>query len=158
MIKRALILYYSWSGTTAKMAQALQTISHAPTVELTVEPDTFSTDMYQTSDIAKQQLATNHLPLLTNQLPDLNDYDLLLIGGPVWSGEPATPVQQLLKQLPDNYTGTIAPFYTSAGGDQQYQTNFQKLTTAHVVNGLGLSSSNFSNETELIKNWWQQLN
>jgi hypothetical protein len=92
------------------MAQVLQEVSQATAIELTVKSGTFSTDMYQTSDIAKQQLATGNLPGLTNQLPDLNDYDLLLIGGPVWSGEPATPVQQLLKQVPANYAGTIAPF------------------------------------------------
>lgn len=153
MAKKTLILYYSWSGTTAKMAQVLQEVSQATAIELTVKSGTFSTDMYQTSDIAKQQLATGNLPGLTNQLPDLNDYDLLLIGGPVWSGEPATPVQQLLKQVPANYAGTIAPFYTSAGGDEQYQANFQKLTSAQVVNGLGLNTNNFSNETKTIKNW-----
>jgi hypothetical protein len=49
-------------------------------------------------------------------------------------------------------------FYTSAGGDEQYQANFQKLTSAQVVNGLGLNTNNFSNETKTIKNWWQQLN
>ena len=93
MTKR-LIVTYSWSGNTAKMATALQQVTGADQVMLTVAADTFSTDMYATSDIANQQLASGKLPALTNSLPDLRQYGTIVVGGPVWSAEVATPVRR----------------------------------------------------------------
>lgn len=70
--------------------------------------------MYATSDRAKNQLATGELPPLANPIPELDQYDLILVGSPVWSGQPAVPVKQFLNQL-TNFAGHLAPFYTDAG-------------------------------------------
>lgn len=101
MATKILLVTYSWSGTTAKMATALQKVTGATQVELTVAADTFPTDMYATASIAKQQLATGQLPHLTNSVPDLTAIKLILVGGPVWSGQVATPVRVFLTQLAD---------------------------------------------------------
>lgn len=70
--------------------------------------------MYATSDRAKNQLATGELPPLANPIPELDQYNLILVGSPVWSGQPAVPVKQFLNQL-TNFAGHLAPFYTDAG-------------------------------------------
>jgi hypothetical protein len=57
-----------------------------------VQPSTFAKDMYATSDTAQQQLQSGNLPALVQPLPDCNNYDVILVGGPVWSGKPATPI------------------------------------------------------------------
>lgn len=156
MTTKTLILYYSWSGTTNKLAKLLQQNTNADMIELKVPEDTFSDDMYQTSDIAKAQLANNELPKLTNQLPNLNDYDLLLVGGPVWSGNVSTPVRSFLGQL-GNYQGKLAPFYTDAGSAGVYEDDFQKLTQGHsVLSGLGLTSGELNQQS--VTAWISKLN
>ncbi|MFC6182097.1 flavodoxin family protein [Lactiplantibacillus daowaiensis] len=129
---KTLILYYSWSQTTAQLATLIAQTSTADVVELTVDAATFSTDMYATAAIAKQQLMAKRLPTLTNALPNFNDYQLLLIGGPVWSGTVATPVQSLLSQLA-GFKGQIKPFLTDVGNAGQYVAEFERLTPAQVV-------------------------
>jgi len=71
MPTKVLIVAYSWSGNTAKMAAALQRVTGATQVKLTVPAGTFPQDMYATSDVANQQLVSGDLPELTSKLPDL---------------------------------------------------------------------------------------
>ncbi|GEO68328.1 flavodoxin [Levilactobacillus acidifarinae] len=126
MAAKTLIIYYSWSGTTKRAAQALANQVDADVVELTVAPQTFSSDMFATSDVAKTQLRTGDLPTLTSALPDFDQYTTILVGGPVWSSMVATPVRSLLTKLA-MYTGTVAPFYTDAGTAGDYEQDFAGL-------------------------------
>ncbi|WP_318766158.1 flavodoxin [Lactiplantibacillus carotarum] len=136
MAKPTLIIYYSWSGTTKRAAQDLAKRINADVVELTVAANTFPSDMFATSDVAKQQLNDHTLPALTNALPDFNRYTTILIGGPVWSAMVATPVRSLLAKL-NGYSGVVAPFYTDAGTAGDYEHDFaSQVTTAAVKNGL----------------------
>jgi hypothetical protein len=61
-LKKILIAYYSWSGHTKALASQLQAATHADIYEIQVPADTFSTDMYETSDQAKAQLEAGQLP------------------------------------------------------------------------------------------------
>lgn len=143
-MQNALIVYYSWSQTTAKMA-AMLSQGTVPVHELTVATDTFSADMYATADAAKQQVATGNLPQLTNSPIDLTQIDRLLVGGPVWGGTVSTPVRAFLQQL-DGFHGTLAPFYTDAGSAGQYQADFEQLAGDHpVLPGIEMTQGDLSN-------------
>jgi len=157
MPTKALILAYSWSGNTARMAAALQQVTGATQVELTVPAGTFPQDMYATSDVANQQLASGDLPALTSPLPDVGQFDVILVGGPVWSGKVATPVRSLLRQLA-TYTGTLAPFYTDAGTPGDYEADFASLAPqANVVAGLGLTAGDLATADQPLTTWWDSF-
>ncbi|NRO50700.1 hypothetical protein IMAU70168_01046 [Lactobacillus helveticus] len=47
---------------------------------------------------------------------------MILIGSPVWSGYPATPIKTLLDQM-QGYNGEVASFYTSAGANRKAYVN-----------------------------------
>ena len=155
-MKKILIAYYSWSGHTKALASQLQTATHADTYEIQVPAGTFSTDMYETSDIAKTQLEAGQLPPLTQPLPDLTAYDVLLIGGPVWSGALSTPVASFMAQLPDDHT-ILAPFYTDAGDAGHYETDFKQAAGSHPV-ASGLASAHPRVTPAQLQAWLQQFN
>lgn len=158
---KTMILYYSWSGTTAQAANLIQKATDGDMTELKVVAGTFPDDMYKTSDIATQQRTSGNLPELINKIPDLNEYDLVLVGGPVWSGLVSTPIQVLLKELSE-FKGTVIPFYTSAGSDQNYETDFKQLgKELKVKKGLRMASFDLNNEQETIfklKDWFNGSN
>lgn len=156
---KQLIAYYSWSGNTAALAKHLQQLTPADLVELTVPEGTFSTDMYATSDIAKKQLKAGHLPALTGTLPDLTQYDEILVGGPVWSGAPSTPVLAFLQQVNDSESQPrLAPFYTHAGVAGEYEVAFKQAAgSLTVLPGLSIAGTGAGADAE-IQNWLQQLN
>ncbi|AVK64262.1 flavodoxin [Lactobacillus sp. CBA3606] len=157
MAKKVLIVDYSWSQTTAAMAAQLQQLTAATRIELTVAPGTFPSDMFATADVANQQLASGHLPELTNSWPELTQYAIILVGGPVWSAKVATPVRTFLKQL-TTYSGTVAPFYTDAGTPGNYEADFASLLpTTTVVPGIGLTAGALQSATQPLTTWWQTL-
>lgn len=133
-MKKVLIAYYSWSGRTQKIARELQTnLIDSDLYQITVAHDVFAQDMFKTSDIAKQQLANHQLPPLTSPSCHFNQYDLILLGSPVWSGKPATPVYSFFKQLA-GFQGKVAGFYTDAGNAGDYVSAFTALgKTAKVA-------------------------
>ncbi|WP_225047673.1 flavodoxin [Lacticaseibacillus kribbianus] len=156
-MSKTLIVYYSWSGHTAALANKIRQLTQADTYEIQVPADTFSTDMYETSDIAKAQLATGELPPLSRPLPELARYDLILVGGPVWSGAPATPVLSFLATA-DTGPAVLAPFYTHAGTAGDYEAAFRQAAGARpLATGLGLSGSSISDSAPQIQQWLDQL-
>ncbi|VDG20449.1 flavodoxin family protein [Lactiplantibacillus mudanjiangensis] len=148
--QKVAVIYYSWSGTTERAAQAIGQQLDVDLIKLTVAPTTFSTDMYATSAIAQQQLNANQLPALTTELPDLNQYDLILVGGPVWGGTVSTPVRSFLTQLSD-FKGIVAPFYTDAGTPGQYEADFKQLLPTVMTVRPGVSLTQPTSNT--MKPW-----
>lgn len=126
MAGKVLIATFSWSGRTQRVADQLaQLIDGADQYEIKVPDNTYSQDMFATADIAKKQVADGNFPELVNALPDLDQYDLILVGGPVWSGEPAAPLHTFLAKLTD-FTGKVAAFYTDAGTPGNYEQEFKQ--------------------------------
>lgn len=82
MEKKILIATYSWSGYTKRLAnQIAKLLPGADQYQIAVPAGTYDlTDMYATSDRAKNQLATGELPPLANPIPELDQYDLILVG------------------------------------------------------------------------------
>lgn len=158
-MSKTLIVYYSWSGHTAEFAKQLQRLlPTADCVELKVPADTFSDDMYAVSDTAKQQMQTGHLPALTQTLPALTAYDLILVGGPVWSGSPATPVLSFLATVKTGQT-LLAPFYTAASDPGNYEQAFQQAAKPRpTATGLGLASHQVKTAQGQMQQWLKQLN
>ncbi len=157
MVSTALIVDYSWSGTTAQMAVDLQQVTGADKVDLTVTQGTFPSDMFATADVASQQLSSGDLPELTNVRPDLNHYQTLLVGGPVWNGKVATPVRRFLQQLGD-FRGVVAPFYTDSGNPGGYEDDFEQLITRGTfVMGLGMTAGDLPRDQQALRGWWRNF-
>ncbi len=145
---KILVVYYSLSGTTEGIAKRLQEKTGGDLYKIeTVK--TYSDNMQAVSDEAKQERESGNLPELSGDLPDVSSYDLILIGGPVWSSTLASPLMSFLKEV--DLTGkTVAPFWTDAGNPGDYAADFESLAVgAQLRNGLGLSSVSSYEETAL---------
>lgn len=124
---KTLIIYYSWSGNTKRVAEKIRDeVKNSDLVEIKVSAGTFSTDMYETNDIFKEQIETNQLPQINLPKVDFEQYDLILIGSPVWSGMPASPIKSFLNELQRvNYSGKVSSFFTDAGQEGNYAQTFK---------------------------------
>lgn len=123
---KVLIATYSLSGRTAGVAKQLsQLIDGSDSYTISVAPGTFPQDMWQADAIATRQIKNNDYPALMTAVPDVSQYDLILVGSPVWRGAPATPVHTFLEQIQD-FTGKVASFYTDAGAPGDYEKTFKK--------------------------------
>lgn len=147
---KVLIATYSQSGRTQAVADQLASlISSADQYQITVEDGIFSNDMYETDAIATKQIQTGDFPELTKAMPNAKDYDLILVGSPVWRGAPATPVHTFLGNL-NGYQGKVATFYTDAGSAGDYEKNFKDWASGLNVIGAHEGSQN-------LRQWVEQL-
>lgn len=112
---KSLIVYYSHSGTTHRLAELIARETGGDLLELVPEtayPQDYNTVVAQ----AKRELQSGHRPALKTTLPDLSAYDMVFVGPPNWWSSPAPPVLTFLEQA-DAKGATVAPFCTHGGGD-----------------------------------------
>ena len=154
---KILIVYYSYSGTTERVAEHLRDLTDGTLYEL-AEPYTGSSN--DVSDRVFAERDDGKMPELTGTLPDVSEYDLILIGTPVWNDSMANPVLGYLQQTDFNGK-VVAPFWTyitnqgSTGKD--FTANIQNGTAA---DGLDLRSANGMDDEKLdetLRNWLNSL-
>lgn len=115
---KTLVVYYSASGSTAKVAEYIKNAANADIFEL--EP----TDKYSDADLnwtdSSSRVNAEHedeskrdIKLKSTTVPNWEDYDAVLIGYPIWWGIAAWPVNNFVKD--NDFSGkTVIPFCTSA--------------------------------------------
>ena len=122
---KTLIIYYSYSGKTKKIAEELAA----------KEPD----DILEVKDIKrpgkfKAYTAGCFAALRGKAWPirpldvDLSDYDRLILFAPVWAGNPAPAMGAVLKQLPEGKSITVK--MVSASGKSECKDKLEALIKA----------------------------
>lgn len=125
--EKILVAYYSRNGVTANVAEHIAAVVHGDTYRMTIDDD-LPTFIPDAKPVALAKREANDICQLTNKVPDVSKYDLILVGGPVWNDGVANPVIRFLRDIAD-YQGKIAPFYTSIGAfcPCEYETDFKRL-------------------------------
>lgn len=111
---KSLIVYYSHSGNTRRLAQLIAKETGGDLLELVPQiayPKDYGTVVAQ----AKRELQSGFRPALKNALPNLSAYDRIFVGTPNWWSSPAPPVLTFLEQA-GCHGVSIAPFCTHGGG------------------------------------------
>lgn len=118
-MSKVLVAYFSASGTTAKVAEKLaeaigaDIFSIEPTVPYT-KADLDWTDKQSRSSI--EMSAPSSRPAIKEVRDNMNDYDTLFVGFPIWWYVAPTIINTFLETY-DLSGKTIIPFATSGGSD-----------------------------------------
>ncbi len=114
---KILIAYYSWSGNTKEVAEAIQektggTLFRIETVNAYPEEYRAATEQ------AKKEINDGFHPELKNKVENIAQYDTIFIGSPNWWGTIAPAVSSFLSSY--NFAGKkVIPFITHGGGGVQ---------------------------------------
>ncbi|MDK2785655.1 MAG: hypothetical protein PWQ80_334 [Thermotoga sp.] len=114
---KSLIVYYTWSGNTRKIAKLIQEITGGDIVELVPETP-YPSSYRETVEQAKREIRAGYKPPLKTKIESLEGYDLIFLGTPNWWGTVAPPVATFLSQY-DLSGKKIAPFISHGGGGKQ---------------------------------------
>lgn len=118
-MSKVLVAYFSASGTTAKVAEKLaeaigaDIFSIEPTVPYT-KADLDWTDKQSRSSIEMNDPSSR--PAIKEVRDNMNDYDTLFVGFPIWWYVAPTIINTFLETY-DLSGKTIIPFATSGGSD-----------------------------------------
>ena len=117
---KVLIIYYSYTGNTEKVALLLQAKTNADIYKLApVEP-------YDAENLrveVKLQREQGLMPALQAPAPDIAGYDLIIVGNPAWGGDVPPPMVTLLNQL-SLEDARLAYFCTSGLRPREYMEKF----------------------------------
>lgn len=152
---RVLVVYYSFTGNTAKVAQALATHLNADVYQIkTVEQ--YEENPRPQVKIQREQ---NQWPAIEGSLPDSGTYDTLVIGMPIWGGDAPPPVVSFLQQT-DLSRLRIMYFCTDAGRPREFMENFKSyVKTGEIVSGMNFTDL-YQDNAQLnakINNWLAEI-
>ncbi len=119
---RTLIVYYSRTGTTATVARALANRLDADIREISC--DRYAGGIFRYL-LAGYDSVRGNLPEIEMAQFAAEQYDIVLVGTPIWTSHPALPVRSFLHRKPD-LPVRVAVFLTH-GGHSPPQTCIDEL-------------------------------
>jgi len=138
---KALILYYSQTGATEKVALELQRLTGADIERFDVQ-EAYTGNYDETVARCGEEIAAGFIATLIPLQSDLSQYDTIYLGYPVWYGTCARPIAALLDKV--SFDGKkIIPFCTfGSGGIEASSRDLAKqLPNATILPGYGIRNA-----------------
>jgi flavodoxin len=112
-----------------------------------------------TIDVAMQEQRTNARPALASEVENMDDYDVIFIGFPIWWGTMPQPVFTFLDDY--DFSGkTVIPFCTHEGSGFGRSTGDleSSLPDSTLLKGFSVRGSSASNAVDDVTQWLSELN
>ncbi len=139
--KKALVLYYSQTTNTKKVAQEIASRLGADLEEVVaVKP--YDGDFQATINRSMKERQEGVTPDIKPLKADLSKYDVIFLGYPIWFGTYAPPVITLLNQI-DLAGKKVVPFCTfgSGGLEASIKDLSEKQPKAELLAGYGVRAA-----------------
>lgn len=144
---KVLVAYFSYSGTTRAIANAISEKTGGDLFEITPQ-DEYS-NVYPESN---NEIRGNKRPPLTNTVENMSEYDIVFVGYPVWWHATPAPVNTFLESY--DLTGKlIIPFCTSGESD----IDETMPTFLNSCDGLAVYGERRIEGTSQIDGWLSEL-
>ena len=159
--KRVLVAYFSRAdenykvgyiekGNTRIVAEMIAEATGGELFEIkTVKP--YPKEHDPTIEIAKQEKAANARPEIAGTMPDVQSYDVVFLGYPIWWGDLPMACYTFFDKT--NFAGkTVAPFCTHEGSDVAGTDKYIAETTkANVLEALAIRGTVAQNSRDEAK-------
>lgn len=144
---KVLVAYFSYSGTTKNIANAISEKTGGDLFEITSQ-DGYS-NVYMESN---REIRGNERPALTDTVENMEEYDIVFVGYPVWWHATPAPINTFLESY--DLTGKlIIPFCTSGGSD----IDETMPTFLNSCDGLAVYGERRISETSQLDGWLSEL-
>lgn len=122
--KKVLVVYFSRTkgvsggtlkrGNTARVADFIKDKTGADTYGI-VPKKSYPNSYQKTIEVAQREQRRNARPAIKGKLPNVNKYDTVFIGSPIWWGEYPMVVRTFLDKESGLNGKTLIPFTTAEG-------------------------------------------
>lgn len=156
-MSKKLVAYFSASGTTKKAAEHLAKAAGADLFEIKPAVPYSRADLDWTNKKSRSSIEMQNpdsRPAIAEQLPNIEDYDTIFIGFPIWWYVAPTIIDTFVESY--DFSGkTIIPFATS-GGSSMGKTVEVLQALCPTANWKDSKMLNHISNTEL-QNWLRDL-
>lgn len=118
----------------------------------------YPVDYTECTEVAKIEIQQKFRPELKNYLPNINDYEKIFLGYPIWWSIPPMAIATFLEKY--NFDGKkIFPFATHEGSGLGGSVNYLKkiCPNAEILNGIAIHGADAKNSEEKISVWAKNL-
>lgn len=156
---KILVMYYSFEGNTKKIAELIGNCIGADVEEIKPKQELKSRGFLKYL-WGGRQVIMGTKPELMPINKDINDYDLVFVGTPIWAGTYAPPIKTLIEE---GYIKNkkIAYFYTHEGG---HGKAVEKAKMSIEVSNLFIGAkdfrshgTDFEQQEETVKKWANEI-
>ncbi len=152
---KTLLVYYSRTQITEKIAKTIQKDLNCDIEEITVEDKYDGTIGYIKGGF---DASANRVCEINKVTKNPKDYDLVIIGTPVWAATMATPIYSYLKEY-SNQIKNLASFCTcSSSGYEKTLKKIAKITGKTPIATMYLTKNEIENPEENINNFENKIN
>ena len=109
-------------------------------------------------DVARDERNDDALPALTSHIGNLDDYDVIFVGYPIWWYTMPQAMYSFFEEY--DFSGkTIIPFNTHAGSGNggTYRTIAELEPKADVKDGLAVSQTSITSSRQSVSGWLDKL-
>lgn len=154
---KVLVLYFSQSGNTEKVANFIHEAVGGDLVELETTKQ-YPSDYNELVDYAQEEQRQNARPELKTKIDNIDEYDTIFLGYPNWWADMPMPLYTFLDEY-DLSGKTIAPFITHGGSGLSGTPNKIKNEEANatVTEGLSISGSSAGNSKSSVDSWLSRI-
>lgn len=153
---KILVAYFSWGGTTRKMAEQIAQQTGGTLFEI-VPVNPYTTEYTPCTEVALQERDSDARPPIKNRVEDMASYDVVFIGCPVW-WHTAPMIINTFTESYDFKGKTVVPFctYASTYRDETLAKIVELTPAANHLTGLGLTSGGVSN-ADNVATWLRNI-
>ena len=139
--KKVLVAYFSWGGTTRRMAEAIQETTQGDIFEI-VPVVPYPTSYTPCTEVALEERDNDARPAIKDKVADWDKYDIVFIGCPVW-WHTAPMIISTFAESYDFAGKTVVPFctYASTYRDETLAKIVDLTPSAEHLEGLGTTGS-----------------
>ena len=150
-MNKNLVVYFSCSGVTKKVAENLAHICHGDLFEIRPKQAYTSADLNWNDPNSRSSIENNKRDIRPEIVDKINisEYKNIYLGFPIWWGVAPKIINTFLESY--DFTGKmVIPFCTSGGSSMEYAENDlrKKYSNIQIKNGKRLSP--YSREDEFI--------
>lgn len=154
---KTLIVYFSWGGNTKTVANHIHDLIGGDIVEVETVipyPDTYE----EVTQIAPGELASDYRPELKTKVDNMDEYDTLIVGTPIWGGHLTPAMKSFLASY--NLSGkAIAPFCTHGGSGTAQSVNdiHSVYPNSTILGSLAVYGSRAESSRTDVERWLKQI-
>ena len=159
-MNKKIVIYFSYTGNTRKIAEKIKNDLNCDILEIKPKVP-YSTDYQTVVDEEQRMEGSNHTPEINKINVNLDNYDTIILGTPVWWYTISPVVRTFLKD--NDLTGKkIIPFATNAGwlGKTFYEIR-ELCPNSKIENEMNIVFESYSDklktDEEEIDNWIKQI-
>lgn len=152
-----LIAYFSRSGNTESVAQEICALTNGELFEIIPE-EPYPEDYNETVERFRRERDDDARPALASMVENMDDYDIVFVGYPIWGGDIPYVVRTFLEQY--DFAGkTIIPFCTHGGS--RFGSSLETLEAlcpdAVLAEGYEVYGGSADNASEEVAHWLETL-